>query len=100
MVPNATPDPVNVSLTDRQEVQWYSDTACVITFPNGSPFAETVFRVPAHGSVCSGPVTRGTKPCTITGCTASPGAHPGHYKYTISDTAGKVLVDPQVIVKP
>lgn len=99
-IPNASPDPVNISLNAGQEVQWYSDTACVVTFPNGSPFTETEFRVPAHGSVCSGPAVPGAKICAIPACTAPPNTHPGHYEYVITDTTGKVLVDPQVIVKP
>jgi len=93
-------DPANISLTRGEEVEWYSDTECLVKFPNGSPFKETEFPVPARDSVHSGPAVPGTKVCAIPGCTAPPNTHPGHYKYTITDLAGKVLVDPQVIVKP
>jgi len=96
----ANPDLANIGLTRGEEVEWYSDTECLVKFPAGSPFKETEFHVPAHGSVWSGPVVKGTNPCKITGCTAPAGTHPGHYKYMITDVAGKVLVDPQVIVKP
>lgn len=96
-LPKANPDAVEISKLGEQEVQWYSDTACIVKFLHGSPFAETEFHVPAHGSVCSGPVVRTAKVCAKLNCTVI--THDGHYKYTITDKAGKVLADPQVIIR-
>ena len=99
-LPNANPDAVEISLSAEQEVQWYSDTACIVKFPKGSPFNETEFHVPAHGSVCSGPVVKKAKVCTKPAGTCASITHEGHYKYTITDSHGKVLADPQVVIKP
>ena len=97
-LPNANPDAAEVSKFDKQEVQWDSDTACIVKFLNGSPFAEREFHVPVQGSVCSGPAVLAAKVCKKPGCTVI--THDGHYKYTITDTNGKVLADPQVVIKP
>ncbi len=97
-LPNANPDAVEISKLTKQEVQWDSDAACIVKFLNGSPFAETVFHVPAQGSVCSGPAVKEAKLCRKPGCTVI--THDGHYKYTITDAAGTVLADPQVVIKP
>jgi len=97
-LPNANPDAVEISKLTKQEVQWDSDTACIVKFLDGSPFADMEFHVPALGSVCSGPALPGAKVCKKPGCTVI--THDGHYKYTITDTTGKVLADPQVVIKP
>jgi len=97
-LPNANPDAVEISKLWKQEVQWDSDTACIVKFLSGSPFAETEFHVPAQGSVCSGPPLLAAKVCKKPGCTVI--THDGHYKYTITDITGKVLADPQVVIKP
>lgn len=93
-----SPDPVELSISKNQEVQWFCTRrnpntnvfvipeSVTIDFASDSPFAEATFIVPAGGSVCSGPVKHG--------------AQKRSYKYTILNTVTKAkLVDPQVIIK-
>ena len=95
--PIAYPDAVEISKLAKHQVRWNSDTACIVKFLKGSPFGGTEFYVPKQG-VCSGQAGLAAKVCTKPGCTVI--THEGHYKYTITDTAGKVLADPQIIIKP
>ena len=78
-------DEVHVSKSAQEQVTWHSDKKAIITFssPDGSPFAEMTFHVPAGGSVSSGP--------------AKPAAeHNKVYKYTVVGEKG--VNDPRVII--
>jgi hypothetical protein len=75
-------DPVTLSVID--EVTWTSSAphATVVVFEkNETPFVSAVFRIPAGGSVSSGPVQNST---------------PRRYKYDVKGTAGSN--DPTVII--
>ncbi len=77
---------VKVSKRAADQVTWFSYGAAGATIefssPDGSPFAESVFYVPATGSVTSGPAKTNVdnKP----------------YKYTVVGAAGST--DPVVII--
>jgi hypothetical protein len=79
---------VKVSKSAGQEVTWlgHNNKTAIVIFasPDGSPFHESVFHVPAAGSVSSGP------------------AHPRAiedkaYKYTVVGQIG--VNDPEVIIE-
>ena len=71
---------------DKGEITWfaYGESGATITFssPDGSPFKESVFTVPATGSVSSGPVRKSAGLKT--------------YKYTVVGKGGST--DPVVII--
>jgi hypothetical protein len=76
---------VHVSKSAGHQVTWFSARKAVIAFssPSGSPFEETIFHVPAGGSVSSGP--------------AKPTAEAEkHYKYSVVGEKG--VNDPTVII--
>jgi hypothetical protein len=76
---------VNVSKSAGDEVVWFSDgDSFTINFPT-SPFAASIFHVPAGGSASSCPV-------------AAP-AGIGHYQYFISDDNNGQGADPGVDIK-
>lgn len=78
---------VTISMTNKDEVTWFAHGAAgaVIVFssPDGSPFEEILFTVPARGSVSSGPTTAR--------------AVAKRYKYTVVGRTG--ANDPGVIVQ-
>jgi len=82
--PCATPDEQKLSKSAPDQAQWGSTEgrAFTIDFNSRSPFAETVFHVPAGGIVSSGPITGG----------------PGIYKYSLVNDRG-VRKDPTIIVE-
>ena len=77
---------VTISRGGKGEVTWFAhgETGATIVFssPDGSPFKETVFTVPATGSVSSGPV--------------KDTADLKKYKYTVVGKGGST--DPVVII--
>ena len=89
---DATPivdrDPITVSKARGEQIEWFPPStareARIITFAE-TPFRTNRFEVPVNGSVCSGPALT----------TAALKA----YKYTISDVHGKVIADPQVVIR-
>jgi hypothetical protein len=80
---------INVSKSALDEVVWfsYSSQAAMIVFasPNGSPFNETTFYIPAGGSVSSGPPVK-------------PPDAAKEYKYFVVGQTG--VTDPVVIIDP
>ncbi len=80
-------DPINVSRT-TDEVTWtaHGPHKAIIVFasPDGSPFHDSTFQVPANGSVSSGPVKNS--------------AFNQPYKYTVIGQVG--VNDPIVIIDP
>lgn len=81
------PDTIELTLARNNEVEWYSDdeSAFIIDFDGRTPFASALFQLPAGGSVCSGP-PRST-------------AAVGPYKYKVLDSAGNLVVDPQIVIR-
>jgi|SRR5579864_5967920 len=77
-------DHISVTLTSAEEATWFAhgNQRATITFDSSSPFHDTVFSVPAGGSVSSGAVKAGSA---------------GSYKYTVHGPAGKN--DPEVIIQ-
>jgi hypothetical protein len=79
-------DTIRLSQSAGEELTWYSheNKKAMIVFasPDGSPFAESHFSVPAGGSVSSGPV-RGA-------------AQKKSYKYTVIGECG--VNDPVIII--
>jgi hypothetical protein len=74
-----------MSASPGDELVWYSeDDPFTITFQT-SPFVNSVFHVPAGGSVSSGPV--------------SAGAGVGQYQYFITDDTNGQGGDPDVDVR-
>ena len=77
---------VKISRDRKGEITWfaYGESGATITFssPDGSPFKESVFTVPATGSVSSGPVKKSADLKT--------------YKYTVVGKGGST--DPVVII--
>ena len=78
---------VDISKLAADEVTWFAhnqEEGATIEFSSadGSPFNDSVFRVPIGGSVSSGP--------------AKDGAKPKRYKYTVTGPAGQN--DPGVII--
>lgn len=79
-------DVVHISKDAEEEIVWATDhknVSVVFTSEDGSPFQESVFHVPAGGSVSSGPALKGA----------------GHkaYKYTVKGEGGDN--DPRVIIQ-
>jgi hypothetical protein len=78
--------PVNVSKRKAEQVTWfaYGTAGATIKFssPDGSPFHESVFYVPASGSVTTGPPKTNVEKKT--------------YRYTVVGAAGSN--DPVVII--
>ena len=76
-----------VSKSTHEEIVWFAHDGkgAIVVFasPDGSPFQETQFQVPAGGSVSSGPALRGA-------ATGKP------YKYTVVGHTG--VNDPVVII--
>ncbi len=75
---------VHLSKSGGDQVEWSAGKAAKIVFESaeGSPFDETTFRVPAGGSVPSGPIREK--------------ADAKEYKYTVYGATGKN--DPTVII--
>jgi len=77
---------VTISRDHKGQITWfaYGESGATITFssPDGSPFKESVFTVPATGSVSSGPVRKSAGLKT--------------YKYTVVGKGG--TTDPVVII--
>jgi len=83
--PCATPDAQTLSKSAPDQAQWGSTErrAFTIDFNSRSPFAESVFHVPAGGGlVSSGPIT----------------GEPGIYKYSLVNDRGQ-RKDPTIIVE-
>jgi len=81
-------DSIPISKSREEEVEWYSrdDEAFSIVFDKGkSPFQSEQFHIPHGGSVCSGPAVKGVLDKS--------------YKYTVLDSNGGMVVDPQVVIK-
>ncbi|HEX2328360.1 MAG TPA: hypothetical protein VHN74_06535 [Candidatus Angelobacter sp.] len=78
-------DQNDVTISGQDQVVWTADTNSEVRFdsPDGSPFAQSRFQVPARGSVSSGPV--------------SSNAQPKRYKYTVVGEGGHN--DPGVIIQ-
>lgn len=78
---------VEISKSLADEVTWFAhgDAGAIIAFssPDGSPFLEATFHVPATGSVSSGPAKAGA-------------VIDKKYKYTVIGRSG--LNDPGVII--
>jgi len=78
---------VDISKSMADEVTWFAHGAegATIEFssPDGSPFYDSTFRVPAAGSIASGPAT-------------STAVVNKYYKYTVKGRAGQN--DPGVII--
>jgi hypothetical protein len=81
-------DDIAISRNRGDQVTWfaYGTSGATIEFspPDGSPFHDSTFRVPAAGSVTSGPVT-------------SSALLNKRYKYTVEGPAG--TNDPGVIIQ-
>ncbi|MGH9566062.1 MAG: hypothetical protein ACRD4I_08775 [Candidatus Angelobacter sp.] len=79
---------ITLSRDAKDQVTWYAhkNHKAIIAFasPDGSPFHDTIFQVPAGGSVSSGPV-KST-------------AQYKEYKYTVIGHCG--VNDPKVIIRP
>lgn len=75
---------VSISISTEEEVIWSADKKSVVVFntPDGSPFHQHTFPVPAGGSVSSGP--------------ARDDAQNKRYKYTVVGEGGSN--DPGVII--
>jgi len=77
---------VTISRDHKGQITWFAfgESGATITFssPDGSPFKESVFTVPATGSVSSGPVRKSAGLKT--------------YKYTVVGKGGST--DPVVII--
>ncbi len=76
---------VDISISAGEQVTWSADTKTVIVFnkPEGSPFSDKTFQVPAGGSIASGP--------------ARQDAEKKKYKYTVVGQGGSN--DPGVIIQ-
>ncbi len=76
---------VSVSIGAEEEVIWSADSRTVIVFntPDGSPFTQHTFPVPAGGSVSSGPARQDAE-------------EKKRYKYTVVGEGG--TNDPGVII--
>ena len=78
---------VEISKSMADQVTWFAHGASAATIefssPDGSPFHESTFHVPASGSVSSGPA----RPAAVVN---------KYYKYTVKGRAGKN--DPGVII--
>lgn len=81
---------VRISLGNNEEVIWTADNhrSATITFKAESPFQDTVFHVPAGGSVTTGPARNGALPKTVS---------EKRYKYTVAGPSGSN--DPIVIIQ-
>jgi|ERR1051326_39308 hypothetical protein len=77
---------VTISGSAGEQVTWFSDNGGTVLFkaPEGSPFENDKFPIPAGGSVSSGP--------------ARPNAEHRDYKYTVVGKTG--VYDPKVIINP
>ena len=79
-------DVVHISKDAEEEIVWATDhnnVQVVFSSEDGSPFKDSVFHVPAGGSVSSGPALKA--------------AGPKAYKYTVKGEAGDN--DPRVIIQ-
>lgn len=80
-------DEVKINRELNEEVVWFSHDgkSAIIVFasPDGSPFQETQFQVPAGGSVSSGPARHAKKK---------------RYKYAVVGRTG--VNDPIIIIDP
>jgi hypothetical protein len=79
-------DVVHISKGANEEVIWATDhnnVQVVFSSEDGSPFRDSVFHVPAGGSISSGPAVNG--------------AAQKAYKYTVKGEAGEN--DPRVIIQ-
>jgi hypothetical protein len=79
-------DVVHISKGAEEEIVWgteHKNVKVVFSSEEGSPFQESIFHVPAGGSVSSGPALKGA----------------GHkaYKYTVKGEGGDN--DPRVIIQ-
>lgn len=87
--PVVDPDPKDLSVSRKEEAEWYSSEGRSFTLrfngPNGSPFSRKEFHVPKGGSDYSAQIT------------VVPTNPPTPYKYEIEDDLGKKL-DPTIIV--
>jgi hypothetical protein len=79
---------ITISKSRGDEVTWFANGAAGATIefssPDGSPFHDSTFRVPAAGSIASGPAT----PTAVVN---------KYYKYTVKGRAGQN--DPGVIIQ-
>jgi len=77
---------VTISRGAGEQVTWFSEKGGTVLFrsPEGSPFHDDTFPIPARGSVSSGPA-RGD-------------AEYRDYKYTVVGKTG--VYDPKVIINP
>ena len=80
------PDPIELSKGNGDQVEWISRSASgfQVVFAE-SPFQASTFIVPSNSSVHSGAAIQGTVGTT--------------YKYSIRDAAGKLLLDPRIVIK-
>jgi len=77
---------IEISRNGKDQVTWFSKKGAFIAFasPDGSPFHDNTFQIPAGGSVSSGP--------------ARSNAEYKAYKYAVVGRIG--VNDPKVIIKP
>lgn len=82
-LPCTTPDPHVLHISANDQAEWGSEgKEFTIDFKSHSPFQESVFKVPAGGVKCSGPIT----------------GEPGTYKYSLENHRG-VVNDPTIIIQ-
>ena len=91
------PDHVPIRKSRGEEVEWHSDTARIIRFAK-SPFSKVEFRVPANGSVRSGPPKKEAETCPDCAQTPATNHAKGHHDYDVLEMKGPVVVDPQIII--
>jgi hypothetical protein len=94
-------DLVVLSKHNKDEVEWISEDnqSYTVRFGKHTPFHAHEFRVPANDCVSSGPPLAKAVECHKCSYESPVAGHAEHYKYEIW-VAGKMILDPEVVIKP